>query len=192
MEGYFNLGYDLRKSPSTVSHLWSSNRREKYMLRNVDYPLSVDCDVWPVAISPANPTMVGLWHSTEEIYNSIPNSDLKSTEHIVIQISVLAVVGFHKYWKDLSQGVDQEPEVTHAGRLSLLGFDIADKYLLSGLSNCMLSSAELNKLRQQFEGSINENGLVSGEVEAESLTNFYNKNVLEHSPFFAYRVCRVI
>lgn len=65
----------------------------------------------------------------------------------------------------------------------LLGYDVADKYLLSGLMNCgYKKEGDYNK----FKNSLNEYHLFNSINDAKEFKRSTNARVPEHAPFFVY------
>ena len=68
-----------------------------------------------------------------------------------------------------------------------LGFDVADEWLLSGLSNCGYGD-DAEPLRREWAGHLNGHHLFDNldkAIEFEALTD---KRVEEHAPFFIYGI----
>ena len=75
---------------------------------------------------------------------------------------------------------------------SFLGFDVADAYLLSGLSNCGLSSEkEDERLAPIWAGHLNDHHLFQDENQAVAFSKTLDERVPEHAPFYAYGLWQV-
>lgn len=73
-----------------------------------------------------------------------------------------------------------------------LGFDIADRDMLSGMSNCRLSSHELANLRSEWSTKINSIGLLGCASDALRLKAVLDRLIREHAPFYVYRIREVV
>lgn len=74
----------------------------------------------------------------------------------------------------------------------LLGFDVADLALLSGLTDCGYKPEEGDSLRERYGKSLNELHLFESPGEAASFRKLTNVRVPEHGPFFVVGVYEVV
>ena len=74
---------------------------------------------------------------------------------------------------------------------TLLGLDVADGWLLSGLSNCGYDPSERASLPLQWGGELNEHHLFDRLTAARAFRDATNVRVPEHAPFFVYGVLRI-
>jgi hypothetical protein len=196
LEDVVTLGFDVRERIGERSAgAWSEERRSRFLIRpEVRYPLSVDRSVWPQASGRRNEEApLYVWGSVAEILVAFPGVlSKRPTSPIVIEIAVLATGHSAQRWRDLFQGV-LRPERDSALEVGFqeYGYDVADRSLLSGLSNCMLSSEELESLRTTWKGSVNSLGLFSEVGEAAKYSGVCDSLIPEHAPFSAYRIRRV-
>ena len=73
----------------------------------------------------------------------------------------------------------------------LLGYDVADHFLLSALANCGYPSEDLAIADNRWGGFLNENGLF-GQVEAaESYRMESDARVPEHAPFSVFGMYQI-
>ena len=73
----------------------------------------------------------------------------------------------------------------------LLGFDVADLGLWSGLSNCGYSEEERGSLRPEWQCRVNGFGLLISEQDATAFKETSDVRVPEHAPFWTYRLHRL-
>ncbi|HET8679562.1 MAG TPA: hypothetical protein VFM39_05540 [bacterium] len=69
---------------------------------------------------------------------------------------------------------------------SLLGFDVSDGFLLSGLANCGYQDNEIGALRDRWVPRLNTHHLFESVVDADEFRQVSNERVKEHAPFFVY------
>jgi len=147
----------------------------------VPAPLSVDRDVWPaLAVNPDESYPLSLWGST-------------SPAPVIIEIEVVATdQQSYDYWDGILFG-RLRPEKDAALRIILrdLGYDVADRYFVSGLSNCLLSPAELAEIRKTWSCSINDRGLFEGIAAAKAFRSVCYCLVPEHAPFETYHLRQI-
>ena len=68
----------------------------------------------------------------------------------------------------------------------LLGYDVADHTMTSGLVNCGYSKKELGDLKKLWPNKLNEYGLFPNLDDAVEYIEVCDRRVVEHAPFFAY------
>ncbi len=68
----------------------------------------------------------------------------------------------------------------------LLGYDVSDGFLLSGLSNCGYREDESEELKRKFGGNLNQYHLFGDLEAAREFREIRNEQVPEHAPFFVY------
>jgi hypothetical protein len=73
----------------------------------------------------------------------------------------------------------------------LLGFDVADSGLWSGLSNCGYSEEERGSLRPEWQCRIYDFGLLISEQDAIAFKEMSDVRVPEHAPLWTYRLYRL-
>jgi hypothetical protein len=187
------LGYDIREPAGwTGATSWTPARRSAFLLRpDVLQPLSVDRGVWPQAtkmLNEASPLM--LWGSVSEALDAFASTC--SGAPFVIEIAIVDISEVPQDWINAFQGT-LHPEKDQRTGLDFVeyGYDVADQYLLSGLSNCMLSAVELENVRSHWAQRLNHYGLFRKRTDAAEFTKVCNVHVPEHAPFFSYRLRRV-
>jgi len=81
--------------------------------------------------------------------------------------------------------VDTEP-------LLLLGFDVADRWLLSGLTNCVhRSEPDFAGLKHDYEPFLNRFHLFDDSEIANTFRHVSDGRVPDHAPFFVFSLWRV-
>ena len=135
-----------------------------------------------------------LWGSVSEILARFPETEgPESGAPTIIEIAVITTDEKSlRHWEGmLFKRV--RPEKDSALKISpdCLGFDVADRYFVSGLSNCMLSGEELAVSRKDWSKAINTWGLVNDSEAATAFRAVCNRLVPEHAPFEVYRVRKI-
>jgi hypothetical protein len=136
---------------------------------------------------------LGLWGSVSEVTKAFSGRNLGGAKSpSITEIAIAASSRLLRPWLNAFQGT-LHPERDAELKLQFLefGYDVADQYLLSGLSNCGYSKAEIDELRRNFAGLLNSHGLFNNAGEAEEYAEICAGMVPEHAPFFAYRIRRV-
>ena len=203
------LGFDARELWLNPDDLWDAARREAFLLSvGVAKPLSTDSMVWPSVFDTGqglglpesertrlclaglpSPRWIGanagLWESLGDMRRHLAERWTDSRPHAVIAVSWLSDDGFASAGR---VGPHREPTAPAAreAHWRLLGLDIADGSLLSGLSNCGYSQLEVEELRRRWEPHLNRRHLFADPARAFEFRDLANTRVPEHAPFFVY------
>jgi hypothetical protein len=190
------LGFAIREMWLAIKDLWPEERKARYLLRrDVIKPLSTDSMVWPSvfqaddAIVPpqsAQP-IAGLWTDFEalEDYLNAGWSNRKPSWLIAVTLSAdLFEPDEVQYWQARAYGVTtRSPDESW----ELLGYDVSDTGLLSGLSNCGYSEREdLAATREKYSSLLNSFHLFTAPEPALEFMQFSDERVPEHAPFFVF------
>lgn len=139
------LGYDLRENWRTFEETWDAQSRERFLLReDVEKPLSVDSYVWPSVFDTVSelrrPEWTGcvqdLWEDLEELMRFAESVEYPRNQACLIAVELVAdscSAGEFVDWRD--RVLEVVPPLEKLS-FQLLGYDVADYYLLSGLMNC--------------------------------------------------------
>ncbi len=145
------IGYDLRIPLEGLPGLWSGERIATYLVRSdLPFALSVDTNVWPKALTDCIyehewGVLNGreLWNDYEVLLSTASRETKKEDKNRVICIT-LENAYFQQY-KNLFNGTEAEPHwkfefndlkpIPLDDTWTFLGYDIADAWLLSYLSN---------------------------------------------------------
>lgn len=198
------LGFDARYAPPASFDTWSSSRKAQFLLRqDIVAPLSTDNSVWPsvfdyTAGSALNTLFppawtganVGMWDNLERLTSCLhKNSALLTTPVWIIATTWFIREPFHE-----TRDVGPYPEPTMPPSRSkiwtLLGYDISDGSLLSGLTNCGYSPAEAQTLSTGWGSVLNHYHLFGSRKNAFKFATVANARVPEHAPFFVYGLWR--
>ncbi len=196
MEKLIVLGFGIRKPVDQQGSLWQAERRSSFLIRpEIPSPVSVDSDVWPVlAVNPDETFPLFLWGSVSEILAAFPEA-ARTGRHspVIIEIAVLATgEQSSRYWEGIIFG-RVNPEKENALKIApeCLGYDVADRYLVSGVSNCMLFQEELAAVRKDWTDAINIWGLFEEAEAARAFRPVCDRLIPEHAPFEAYRLRKI-
>jgi hypothetical protein len=197
------LGFDFRARQSDVVSEWPAGRRSTYLLReNLRWPLSVDRAVWPSLFhfEPRDPLRssegidvqaksvvqlgVGLWEDRASMEHVLkekfvgPDAGLR----VAIELWYEELAGDPE-WDFLATQIPAADQVAQGWQH--LGYDIADRYLVSGLSNCSYNAEDRAALKEWIT-DINDFGLIENSNRAREFRILTDKRVPDHAPFFVY------
>jgi hypothetical protein len=202
------VGFDVRiVDREILAGAWLAERRENFLLRhNAPWVASVDPVVWPsifsfegeadvsrrfraIRVTPqdARQQAFGLWRdlrSMLEVLSTQPSEG--SILSIPVAVSLLSeqIPSVEPPWAE----VFSEPTIPTAVEDSwrLLGFDVADRFLMSGLSNCAYAPTEKETLSAVWSMKLSELGLIRNLEDASAFRAATDRRVQEHSPFFVF------
>jgi hypothetical protein len=131
--------------------------------------------------------IAGLWTDFEalEDYLNAGRSNRKPSWLIAVTLSSdLFEPDKVQYWQARAYGV---PTSSPDEPWELLGYDVSDTGLLSGLSNCGYSEREdLPATRERYGSFLNSFHLFSAPELALEFMQFSDERVPEHAPFFVF------
>jgi hypothetical protein len=183
------LGYEVRDWSAASIEKWSSGRRAVYLVsERVDRVLSVDCRVWPrwgmVAPGVDENRLAG----AGALMSNPVEAERLFDQAIAVGSGGLVLVGFSveidpgSVFKTFGVQAALAPPEHLVPRL--LGFDVADAALLSGLSNSGYAPGEMGEWASQ----VNSSHLLPGVREAAHFRAFTETRVPEHSPFYVFGI----
>jgi hypothetical protein len=203
------LGYDARESRVAADDLWPFGRRERFLLAvDAVRPLSTDTAVWPsvfdhgqgIGLADAERTRLGFAGLPPPPYTG-PNGGLWEDlaalrtclrEHLPeLPPCAIVAVSLVAYRKSGGAGGPGPYAIrplagVHTAGWQLLGFDVADGSLLSGLSNCGYEPEEARSLRGEWARHLTEHHLFADAGRAAAFRELADLRVPEHAPFSVY------
>jgi hypothetical protein len=189
------LGFDAREMVRPAS-AWNAERRELFLLRpDVERPLSVDTAVWPSVYG--EPPHVE-WHGpNQSLWDDLERMDerlqaIPSTARWRIAVGWLVEnAGAHTGPGATPPYIAETRPGAAAEAWSVIGFDVADGWLTSGLTNCSYLASERAIFRRDWSGELNEHHLFESPATARAFRDASNRRVPEHAPFFVFALLRI-
>lgn len=207
------LGFDARAcSPSQLERLRASSNR--YLLRTtVKFVCSVDVLIWPSIFDGGTSQHSPDTTASQEEGLTLPDwigpnfplwAKLREMEDLIGGVSVAM-----PFWKVaisevVRSGNANQPETrtswpsvntTEPSSLQedwvFLGYDVADRSLLSGLSNCGYTKEELPQFAASFGRNLNDYHLFDSLEVAMAFKALSDRRVKEHAPFYVYGLWRI-
>jgi hypothetical protein len=190
------LGYDLREVSESTDRNWPELRRSRYLLRqSAPIPCSVDDEVWR-SLAQAHPELItlpvegsvqNLWSDCAPILDAVRDRAHGLNEEywlIAVTICLRANHPERDAWRLVRRGIHPIPAGFDA---TLLGYDIADGFLRSALSNMGYLDSEL-KTAERWRKALNIHHLFTDIDIAESFAHWSAQRVPEHAPMFVFRI----
>ena len=186
------IGYDLRLNESAnISDLWDVNRRKHHLpCPTIVWPKSVDTSVWPSFFDNYRndvnllrerfgeirfnfhyfccPTM----ESIDTILQKVSSEEIKKL--VLISVSIIKEHPTHC------------PSSDGLGVRSIEGYDVADEWLTSAISNCGIGDVIMSNRGPVL--NVNNCGLFNNESEAFNFAHDADRLVHEHAPFYVYQI----
>lgn len=199
------LGFDVRLLWEGADDAWTPERRRRFLLReDVARSLSVDPLVWPSIFGDGLnegqctdlglgrlgwPTWrgsnAGLWDDLTAMQAAL--SGIAAVPRQVISIGLVSA----QHGDSIADG---PPYLGHAspsvlgGAWDLLGFDVADRFLTSGLTNCGYDGKDKVGIAAQWAHLLNEHHLFHRAADALGFCLVADSRVPEHAPFLAFSI----
>ncbi len=193
------IGFDIREMWLPA---WPPQRQLTYCLRpDVEKVLSADSWVWPSVFDlepdlrrPAGCCFVqDMWGHLKSMIEAgcagQVDPDKLSWIIAIVFVPDMSTADALPFWAS-------EPRIPSPSALDsrweFLGYDVADDFLLSGLSGCGYSpDTDSAQLRQQWASHLNKYHLFCDLSHAKEFRNLSDARVPEHSPFFLYSLWTV-
>ena len=192
------LGFQLRVDCGQMPN-WSSDERAKYLLvASVSVPISVDTTVWPISINQSMLSRIFEDYSSEPF--SAPNGLSVYRLRVALELldrregSVpIAITTLNEDADDLKTSHHIEDVGYTVADLSArgwqrLGYDVADRWLTSGLMNCGYAATEKQALKASYGGLINDHHLFRETSDAIAFSVQCSARVAGHAPFLVYGI----
>jgi len=192
------LGFDAREMWLDVAEYWPEERKRTFLLRqDIVKPLSTDILVWrsvfDVEQTLNRPQWTGpiqeLWEdlATLQAYLDTAWSERTLPSWIIavtLQEDDCELEDLLEWYARASNIVPSLRDPAWA----FLGYDVSDKWLLSGLSNCGYGTneTEIQILRETYASSLNEHHLFDAIKPAVDFMHVSDERVREHAPFFVF------
>jgi len=201
------LGFDARLAVDDhVRPPWSLESRDTFLLRpQIEVPFSVDPNIWPtcflyhfemrrLAGSRADSLIDADSDCQGSLWLNLPRMRQRLAERrrhaVPVAIELLAPENttVNEYPSPLIYS-KPDPADLPAGS-AFLGYDIADAGFLSGLSNWIQCGGTRNTAAH-WASRVNDFGLLQTEQDAFAFRDLSDARVLEHAPFWVYRLYRL-
>ncbi len=194
------LGFDAREMWLDVAEYWPEERKRTFLLRqDIVKPLSTDIVVWrsvfDVEQTLNRPQWTGpiqeLWEdlATLQAYLDTAWSERTLPYWIIavtLQEDVCESEDLLEWYARVSSIIPSLRDPAWA----FLGYDVSDKWLLSGLSNCGYGTneTEIQILRETYASDLNEHHLFDALKPAVDFMHFSDERVRAHAPFFVFGI----
>jgi len=187
------VGFDIREMWLPMSG-WPQQRQNEYLIkRNIEKPLSVDKTVWQSVFDihpiPTLPDFHGRVHSLwedivqmQQYFTYISKVSQPSwTIAVTLRLDLLTI-DEKNAWGTLDF---VSFNLTNYST-KFIGYDVADRFLLSGLMNCGYNESDRATLEQNWGEHLNIYHLFTDYDLANEFKQLTNHEVEEHAPFFVY------
>ncbi len=194
------LGFDAREMWLDPQDYWPDSRKKMYLLRyDVARPFSTDTAVWRTIfdadISLQRPEwtgpMMGLWDNLATLQEYMDTTWSERTQpYWLIAVTLQQDVrDSDNLLVKYARTTDIIPTLRNPAWV-LLGYDVSDQWLLSGLSNCGYgtNASEIQILRETYTSDLNEHHLFDSIKPADDFMHLSDERVRAHAPFFVFGI----
>lgn len=198
------LGFDAREMFLDLATAWPEQRRREYLLRgDVVRPKSVDTAVWPsvfgdgltqeaiarlglpcVSLPEWRGPNGGLWDDLGRLHHALDG--MTGWSHRIVAVAWVSADGFSKHGPSGAPYREKTAPASLGKEWKLLGYDVADAYLTSGLSNSGYARAEHGSLCLRWAQHLNEHHLFAEVGSALEFAILADARIPEHAPFLVY------
>ncbi len=202
------LGFDGRYTEEECQRLpWDRAISEHFLLRpEIACPLSIDKHIWPShfqyhvnslrRLGLTDPSLIeadpdfngGLWLDLERMKRKLQASG-RSGILLAVEMFAPENTTVREYPSPLIYSRPKPERIPNAA--VRIGYDVADAGFWSGLSNCGYTREELQNLRPDWAGRINDSGLLRNEEDAFAFKDISDARVPGHAPFWVYGLYRL-
>jgi hypothetical protein len=196
------LGYDARESWMSFATTWSEQRKKGFLYRlDLVKPLSVDVNVWPSIFDSekvATPDRFGFqttWNNFSGLSQALTRACQKNPLKGFRVVAITLLLGIANR-DDSVPWEERVPPVEPAARgddWALLGYDVADQWMLSALMNCgFLPGEDVDRLRREWGPLLNQFHLFTDVASALAFKQMSDKRLAnDHAPCFVYGIWTV-
>jgi hypothetical protein len=184
------LGFATRVSPYFLDNKWTSEQRRQFLLLpETPLPLSTDDLLWPSATKDLDRWIGannGLWENLVDLLGHVA----AHVDQLPDETWIIAVTWHHRERFAPSGPFGPYALPTVPARRDpiwpLVGYDISDGSLLSGLSDCGYYPEELRRLAPRWGRFLNSHHLFRTLSPAFAYKRLTDARVREHAPFQVY------
>jgi hypothetical protein len=176
-----------------LGYSWSRERKERFLLRHdLKKILTTYNSTWPsvflvdsaLELPPAN--YVGVFDNLDLVRQYV-TQEWKNAWRTCWEI---AVTVFVEDEQDEKESIDPRLGPLTPAEMdpqwALIGYDISDNFLLSGLSACGYDLDSVHELREKWAPHLNEYHLFEDVERAFEFKKFTDKRARVHAPFYVY------
>jgi hypothetical protein len=200
------IGFDAREMWLGLD-AWTPERKRSFLLRqDIEKPLSTDTMVWPSLFHSHRTVISGSEIITGSVLDLEFPIEYRTIDNLWIQLSTMQ--GYldklptnenNSYWviaiAELMSFEDKETlKPTHPVRpleidssWKLLGFDVSQTNLSSGLTNERYDATEIETLRTRWSPHLNKYHLFSEEKRANEFAAWADRDI-GHAPYHIYAI----
>ena len=192
------LGFDAREMWLDVAEYWPEERKRTFLLRqDIVRPLSTDEYVWrsvfDVDISLQYPQWTGpiqnLWDNLDTLQEYLDTTWSERTlPYWLMAVTLQEEVCERENLLEWHDRVSNLITTPRDSAWALLGYDVSDKWLTSGLNNCSTNESEMQILRDTYASVLNEYHLFDALKPAVDYVHVSDERVRAHAPFFVFGI----
>ena len=196
------MGYDARDYGNDFAEHWPEERRNDFLYRmDVHKVLSVDTTVWPSIFTELRESLPvhleslalgDLWAEERALQKAVSQKAERGPVPMFRTIRVTLALDGAETRHPASGALTKTMEMpSQGGEWQFVGFDVADAYLLSALTNCgfLPGQDKAEALRREWAPHLNEFHLFAELSAASAFRRFSDVRLAsDHAPTFVYGI----
>jgi hypothetical protein len=192
------LGFDAREMWLDIAEYWPEERKKIFLLRqDIVRPLSTDTLVWRSVFDVEQTLNIPQWTGPiQELWDNLATlqeylDTAWSERKLPYWIIAVTLQEDGCENEELQEWYDRVTSIIPSLRdpaWAFLGYDVSDKWLLSGLSDCGTTETEMQMLHNTYASHLNEHHLFDQIKPAVDFMHVSDERVQAHAPFFVYGI----
>jgi len=193
------IGYDARENWLTLDQGWVEQRKQGFLYRlDVIKPLSVDTQVWPTIFESEQRSDIverfgfqSSWADLATLQSAVTKKHQERSMRAWRMIAITLLLGHYSQeakvpWESRLSPVHPDQR---GGNWEFVGYDVADQWMLSALSNCgfLPGLDDVQHLRAEWGPRLNAFHLFQNIHDAILFKHFSDQRLRDdHAPCFVY------
>ena len=191
------VGYDAREAWISFESAWPEERKQSFLYRrDLVKPLSVDVSVWPSIFQSERVPAPGrfgfqtTWAEFADLSEALTQACEKRPLKQFRVIAITLVLGAyssadHVPW---NERIPPAAPAQRGPEWAFLGYDVADQWMLSALTNCgFLPTEDVAALRREWGPKLNQFHLFTDLESAAAFKHISDKRLEnDHAPCFVF------
>lgn len=202
------IGFDAREMWLRLSVIWPQERRKAFLLReDIEKPLATDTIVWQslfhshraiiskqsvttgsatnLELPAEHRSIDNLWTNLEAMQTYLQEAPtLEGKSYWLIAIAELMSLQDKERLKQTYSFIPLEVDP----KWKLLGFDVSQNNLTSGLTNESYAASEIEALKVRWSPHLNKHHLFTEEEQADAFADWADERDVGHAPYHVYAI----
>jgi hypothetical protein len=183
------LGFDIREMGLSHNNTWSQERKDSFLLRqDLEKPLSADTGVWESVFNLDSSLVIplehqryyGLWWQLRAMQAFIASHEVSRWKPSWVIVVTELVPDQYEETSFRVEPAEVEPQ------WSLLGYDVCQESLVSGLSGEAYERDEIQPLKERWAKHLNKYHLFEDWEQADQFADWADMRDPGSAPYFVF------